>query len=325
GAGGKGISNGHVGAMGLTGAAGQPGRPGRPGNPGQAFVYQLEQELFSCLSKLDAILQVQDPEENDYAQCKNLETSQGASTPIRVLSSTQNKVLLQNQDDGSIYMNAEGSDGQNAISMMGFGGTPSDGSSGANGGHLTVLFEEIPDRVFISAIGGKGGDGANGQNGTKGADGADGRNGNWFHSATPGANGSDGGRGGNGSNGGSGGAGGNIRVIYVHSSNSSYSPNWRGSFQVNVEGGQAGRGALGGKGGRGGAGGIGGQSIWRGEIIPNGSNGKPGASGSAGRDGLVGAYGQVDYQEADSLSNWIVDEFKTQTENLFRPNNFGVD
>jgi hypothetical protein len=315
--GGFGLKLGLQGPMGVNGTPGFPGRPGRPGASGRAGVYQLSKELFDCLSKLDARSQFEDLGDEDYRDCRSYEAISPLpeSPKAQLVAFVSGKSNLEESEDGSIYLNSDGADGKDAKSSRVYGATPLDGSAGANGGNLTVLVREIPKAVYISARGGKGGSGAQGSDGQKGIDGYDGQNANAFRKSTPGTDGLDGGRAGNGSSGGAGGAGGNIRVIYLKTE-SQYEPNWRGAFQTDASAGIGGRGAQGGHGGRGGRGGLGGATMIVGKKQPDGKDGMPGADGVSGRDGLNGEAGAIEFHEAESFTDWIVDEFKLETEIL---------
>ena len=101
-------------------------------------------------------------------------------------------IILDEPDRESVWIDASGEVGQNAKSAIAFGGTPQSGTSGASGGHVTLVVRQLPDKVVIDAHGGRGGNGANGARGKYGLPGADGKNAGLFSSATEGQDGSDG-------------------------------------------------------------------------------------------------------------------------------------
>ena len=145
------------------------------------------------------------------------------------------------------------------------------GESGGNGG---VAFTSNSD-VLLNGSGRVTMQGGNGGKGQKGADGNDGPKGvvGWDSKGKNGESGTDGGKGGNGGNG----AFGLIcENLYV-----------KGSFNVNLVGGNAGAGGAGGAGGKGGDGGYANWQGWDDNVIvePGYIHGLNGGNGGDGGDG----------------------------------------
>lgn len=314
GRGGAGIQDGRQGPLGPRGKSGAPGKSGKSGEPGLANVVQLEEALFNCLVQLDIRQTTDVLSDSDYDQCRQL-PSEDSSSSLQLLASNQ-PASIQREDEGdTIFLNADGQDGENAASVRSLGSRGLNGSAGAPGGKVTLVLRELPHKVMISAHGGHGGNGVAGVMGVKGADGFDGRKASLFRSATRGTDGGDGGPGGDGSSGGDGGHGGEVRIVYIHGEN--FEPNWRGIFNLDLDGGRGGRGAFGGEGGRAGKGGVGGSTVIKGKKKADGKNGSPGGHGQQGADGVAGDRGQVEFLEVESFASWIVDDFRAfKTERL---------
>ncbi len=308
GRGGEGIRDGKQGPMGLMGPSGLAGLPGKPGLPGKASIYQIPSSLFFCLMELDARALAETLRDEDYDQCREgLDASAIRSVP-------QDSKSIVMDIDGVFYLNADGQSGKNSPPAVGSGASPENATSGSHGGNLTLLFQDLPERALISATGGKGGQGADGRAGISGGDGLNGRSGSLFRKATAGTNGQNGQNGGNGSHGGHGGAGGSIKIIYIPRDASSYQADWVKRFEVDVSGGSLGLAGRGAEGGRAGRGGLGGKKFWSKERLPDGQEGTAGLRGISGQDGEAGPEGQVEFLEADHLSDWIIDAFRREVE-----------
>ncbi len=315
GRGGAGLEHGKAGLNGRPGRPGVSGKPGKPGKPGRAYVYQPSKALFDCLSHLEARLDIEDLTETDINECRAHQTPSERSA-LSISSSTPASVVTE-VNENEFHLNADGQSGQSSVDALVPGLTPADASSGASGGFLTIVLRELPVKAVISAQGGRGGDGGRGANGFKGKDGQDGRNANAFRKATRGENAGDGGAAGHGSNGGDGGTGGTVRLVYLIDETSQFDPNWRSRFQIYIHGGDGGRAGEGGAGGRAGKGGKGGIKLWMSKRLANGIDGKKGADGLAGKEGRAGEDGKVEFIEARTYSDWIVDEFVNQTRKYF--------
>lgn len=308
GRGGPGIQRGRQGPLGQAGLLGKPGRSGRSGEPGSASVFQLGGALYDCLSRLDARQQLEKLEDQDFDQCRG-ELAQTTLSSMEIMVTEQFAPNLQRSSDEAFWMNADGKKGEDSPPARGFGARSPDAQPGTNGGRLTVVVRELPRRAIISAVGGDGGKGTNGIVGAPGIDGFDGRSGSLFQKARPGTDGSDGQSGGDGANGGDGGRGGHIRIVYIPTGE--FEPNWRGVFSVEVGGGRPGEGGRGGDGGRGGRAGRGGATVVKGKSKADGHSGNPGSRGHDGKAGRQGEDGQIEFLEAKSFTDWIVDDFKS--------------
>lgn len=305
GMGGKGWKKGSQGPMGVSGQAGKSGRPGKPGLPGKASIYQLPHHLHQCLMELDARSLFENLQDEDYEFCRLmvLPGRQDFKSKDIIVQSTQ--PYEYSEENGEIWIGSDGANGKSGVAA----------SSGASGGKMTLFFRSVPEKVFLSARGGNGGNGADGLTGPRGADGKNGKDGGLFHKATPGVDGQDGLNGGHGSDGASGGSGGSIRVIRLLDSGED-DPHWVDRFSYAIAGGQAGRGGKAAAGGRGGLGGQGGKKFLSSKREADGRPGRDGIAGEDGRDGEDGERGRIEFFEVYSLTDWIIEEFRTETERL---------
>ncbi|MBN8555709.1 MAG: collagen-like protein [Deltaproteobacteria bacterium] len=315
GAGGQGVNRGHQGAMGVSGLSGFPGKPGEPGQPGEALVYQVNDELFECLFRLDLFNSAEDLREEDFDQCREITSSEDLNSPIVVASN--HKILdIPLSAEKIMWVQADGESGVSAPSAKFFGTRPYDGSSGAAGGDITILVRDIPESTVITARGGMGGDAGNGANGKRGLDGKDGRDFGFKRKAEPGEDGERGGNGGAGSNGGQGGKGGKIRIVRVKQNAEDIDDSWMNFFETDVSSGTGGKNGVGGIAGRGGQGGRGGKipGVDGDQVEKRAPDGKPGPSGTNGKEGKKGERGEdgvVEFYEADTYAAWVVEDFKS--------------
>lgn len=317
GAGGDGWKDGRQGPMGPRGQAGQPGRPGRPGMPGHAAIYQLNERLYRCLMILDARSSVETLSDDDFDTCR--ETNE--TIPSLSVATIKKVPIVQSTSDynvsdvdGLLLISADGMHGRSARDARLAGASAETASSGANGGAMTIFIKDLPARARLTSRGGRGGNGGNGARGLRGGDGRDGRHGGLFRKAQPGENGASGTHGGNGSDGGHGGSGGYIRVVYIVSDAQTYDASWTSRFDVDVSGGIGGDFGVGAEGGEGGLAGRGGKKFLSSKRA---ADGYPGVKGKHGRDGRNGAHGDdghIEFFEASSTTDWIIEEFKAELE-----------
>lgn len=235
---------------------------------------------------------------------------------IEEIPQTPSVIVLDEQEEGEVvYINADGRPGPDARNAILYGSTPASASSGSSGGHITVLVKRLPERVIISANGGDGGDGGKGAAGKPGRSGKNGRNAGFFRSAKSGSDGGNGGNGGDGSHGGHGGSGGFVRIIYIPDPEAGYDSYWENHFEVTVEGGRGGEAGIGGDAGRGGKGGRGGKKFWSRKRKADGRDGLPGRIGRPGVQGMDGEPGHIKFIEADTVQDWLIDEYLGSTLN----------
>lgn len=157
-------------------------------------------------------------------------------------------------------------------------------------------------RFFVSSTGGSGGRGGSGGDGGDGGKGADGQrhtkevavNDSTTETITYYDRGQNGGSGGSGAYGGCGGNGGDGGNIYIYLTNDASA--CTNLIIADSSGGWSGNGGSGGSGGSGGNGGSG---------SPSGSSGHSGSSGCSGRSGSWGWSGNVFYDHADDLVDYV--------------------
>lgn len=314
GAGGFGWPNGRQGSMGVRGRHGNPGKPGAPGISGRAAVHQLSSKLFHCLRELDVRSLSEVLNDFDYDECRA--HAENPKFPVLVQKAGEFTAVKVSSLDDVIDISADGRPGINAPRAWLSGSRPPDGTSGSSGGSVTLLIQKIPSGgINLSARGGDGGRGGDGVRGRDGSDGNEGRSARLFKKSKGGGNGSSGQDGGDGSHGGSGGAGGSVRVVYLKT-NDNDDLGWMSKFLIDVRGGMGAPAGFGAEGGRGGLPGLGGKKFLSSSRRSEGDAGQNGQNGVNGLPGVDGPSGIVEFYEVDSYGDWIVDEFKLQTESL---------